>query len=95
MNISGSDLHPHLQARMVQRGVTLDEIQQTLDRGWRADDAREGTRGKVFVFSYRKNWEGQWYEEKEVSVYYKMQKGEVILLTVKARYGAGFPRREV
>ena len=37
-------------------------------------------------------WEGKYFEEKEVSVYYKMISQEVILLTVKARYGKNFPR---
>ena len=95
MHIQESDLHSHLRARMAQRGVTLDEIQRTLDNGWRANDAREGTLGKVFVFNYRKEWEGQVYEEKEVSVYYRLRDGHPIFLTVKARYGKLFPRSEV
>ena len=49
-------------------------------------------RGKVFVFPYRRAWEGQFYEEKEVTVYYKIVTGKMVLLTVKARYGQAFPR---
>ncbi len=93
-HITQSDLHPHLKARMEQRGVTLDEIQRALDEGWIASDARIGTVGRTLVFPYAQEWEGAFYSEKEVTVYYKIVEGGIILLTVKARYGSGFPRGE-
>ncbi len=77
---------------MRQRGVTLRELERTLQEGWPAADAKPGTEGKVFVFPYRRTWEGQFYEEKEVTVYYKIVEGKMVLLTVKARYGKAFPR---
>lgn len=86
------DLHAHLRARMAQRGVTLAEIQQTLENGWRATDCRPGTLGQVLILSYRAEWEGRFYDEKEVTVYYKVKDGQLILLTVKARYGESFQR---
>ncbi len=46
------------------------------------------------VLPYQAEWEGQFYEEKEVSVYYKGVGERLILLTVKARYGKDFPRGE-
>ena len=67
------DLHPHLRARMFQRGVTKGEIEATLREGWEADDAKPRTLGKVSVFPYNDNWEGQFFEEKEVRVYYKLE----------------------
>jgi hypothetical protein len=45
------------------------------------------------VFPYEMAWEGQFYHEKEVTGYYKVTKEGLILLTAKARYGQGFPRR--
>lgn len=90
--VTESDLHGHLRARMTQRGVTLEEIQETLKNGWSATDCRPGTLGQVLVFSYRAQWEGRFYDEKEVTVYYKTKDGQLILLTVKARYGEGFLR---
>ena len=33
------------------------------------------------------DWEGEFFEEKEVTVYYKIKSDKLILLTVKARYG--------
>jgi len=91
--ISEADLHPHLRARMRQRGVTQEEIEQTLNEGWRATDAKPGTLGKTMVFPYEQEWEGKFHLEKEVTVYYKKADDDIILLTVKARYGRGFPRR--
>jgi len=92
LKISSEDLHAHLRARMTQRGVTLSELEQTLNNGLEAKDCKPGTLGKVMVFAYGSEWEGQTYLEKEVTVYYKIAKGKIVLLTVKARYGASFPR---
>jgi len=93
VRITRADLHPHLQARMHQRGVTLEEIERTLNEGWEATDAKLGTLGTVMVFPCEAEWEGQFHPEKEVTVYYRKVAHEgVILLTVKARYGRGFPR---
>jgi hypothetical protein len=91
IRLTKADLHSHLRARMRQRGVTREEIEQTLNKGWEARDAKPGTSGKVLVFPYEAEWEGRFYREKEVTVYYKVIAGEIILLTVKARYGQGFP----
>jgi len=91
--ITETDLHPHLQARMRQRGITREEIERALNEGWVATDAKPGTLGRVKVFLYGMEWEGRFYREKEVTVYYKVADEEIILLTAKARYGQGFPRR--
>jgi hypothetical protein len=75
---------------MSQRGITIEEIERVLNEGWEATDAKPGTLGKVFVFLYNRIWEGKLFEEKEVSVYYRLVNNRVSLLTVKARYGKGF-----
>lgn len=93
--ISEADLHPHLRTRMLQRGVTLEEIEHTLNEGWEAQDAKPGTRGKVRIFPYNREWEGAWFEEKEVSVYYRTMGQALVVLTVKARYGRDFPKGTV
>jgi hypothetical protein len=91
--VTEADLHPHLLARMRQRGVTLEDIELTLREGWQAADARIGTLGKTMVFAYEAEWEGEFYLETEVTVYYRRTEEGIVLLTVKARYGQGFPRR--
>jgi len=94
ISITERDLHSHIRARMRQRGVTFEEIIQTLEKGWPASKAKPGTFGKTFVFPYQREWEGRYFEEKEVTVYYKMVMGKLVLLTVIARYGSGFPKRD-
>ena len=71
-----------------------EEIEHTLNAGWAASDAKPGTKGKVFVFDYRAEWLGHFFEEKEVTVYYKVIGEAITLLTAKARYGKDFPRRD-
>lgn len=93
MQINDSDFHAHLTARMEQRGITRLEIERTLNEGWVAGDAKPGVLGKMFVFNYQAIWEGKFYEEKEVVVYFKPLNDRVILLTAKARYGKNFPRK--
>lgn len=94
IKVTMDDIHEHLESRMSQRGVRKEEVEYVLNNGWEALDAKPGTQGKTAVFAHRAEWEGRWYEEKEVSVYYKMIDGLLVLLTVKARYGSAFPRRE-
>jgi len=93
MKLDDSDFHPHLRARMLQRGITKEEVEKVLNDGWEADDAKPGTLGKALVSSYRSDWEEKYFEEKEVRVYYKVVNDEFTLLTVKARYGKDFPKR--
>jgi len=63
-----------------------------IDKGWCAEDAKEGTFGKTYVFLYNNYWEGKYYKEKEVTVYYKMKQEKIVLLTAKARYGRDFKK---
>ena len=69
IQIKDEDLHPHLRARMSQRGVSREEIEITLNQGQQTTDAKPETQGKVFIFPYKVEWEGQFYEEKEITVY--------------------------
>ena len=77
---------------MEQRGIAEAEIEYVLNVGWEATDAKSGTSGRVAVFPFRGEWQGTFYEEKEVTVYYKETDGDIVLLTAKARYGESFPK---
>ncbi|MDP3298362.1 MAG: DUF4258 domain-containing protein [Thermodesulfovibrionia bacterium] len=92
MKIKDADIQHHLEARMLQRGISKEEIEITINKGWSAEDAKEGTIGKTFVFPYNNYWEGKYYKETEVTVYYKMKEDKIILLTAKARYGKNFKK---
>ena len=90
IKLSEADIHPHLRARMAQRGVSKDEIEKTLEKGEEARDAKLGTYGKFLILLYNNYWEGKFYEQKEITVYYKLVGEKMMILTVKARYGERF-----
>jgi len=90
IKISKEHIHPHLQARMNQRGIVIEEIERVLNDGWDAQDAKHGTKGKVIVVPYAAEWEERFYQEKEITVYYKENGDEIVILTVIARYGDSF-----
>jgi hypothetical protein len=90
--LSDEQFHSHLRRRMEQRGITEEEVRKTIREGWSASDAKPGTNGRTLVFPYNARWEGTHYEEKEITVYYKTEDDELILLTAIARYGSDFPR---
>lgn len=92
MKIKDSDIHHHLRVRMLQRGISQEEIAITINKGWNAEDAKEGTIGKTYIFSYNSYWEDKFHEEKEITVYYKIKEEKIILLTAKARYGKNFKK---
>lgn len=78
---------------MEQRGITEGEVRTTIQEGWPSSDAKPGTKGRTLVFPYDATWEGTHYEEKEVTVYFKTEDDELILLTAIVRYGSDFPRQ--
>ena len=77
---------------MLQRGISIEEIRITVDKGWPAEDVKDGTIGKTFAFPHNDYWEDKFYEEKEVTVYYKMKEEKMVLLSAKARYGKNFKK---
>lgn len=60
-----SDIHPHLRDRMQQRGISLEDVETTINEDWDAEDTKEGTSGKVFVFSFNEYWEGKYFRRKK------------------------------
>jgi hypothetical protein len=90
--LTDENFHSHLRRRMEQRGITEDEVQETVQRGWKSGDAKPGTQGRTLVFPHDAQWEGTYYEEKEVTVYFKTDDDDLVLLTAIARYGSDFPR---
>jgi len=81
------EVHPHLKARMKERGVILEEIETTIENGYSCKDAKPGTYCKVYIFPYNKDWSGKIFKEKEVTGYYKYIDDDINVLTVKTRYG--------
>jgi hypothetical protein len=53
--LTDDHFHSHVRRRMEQRGVTEEEVRETLDVGWAATDAKPGTEGRTLVFSYERD----------------------------------------
>ena len=94
IHLTENHFHPHLNTRMKQRGITRTEIEKTLNTGHDAPDAKPGTIGKVKTFAFEGEWEGKYYKEKQVIVYYKQVADNIILLTAIAKYGDQFSREQ-
>jgi len=90
IKLSKSDFHSHILKRMRERGISIEEIEKTLNEGKYAEDAKKETNGKKYVFNFGKEREGIFFKQKEVTVYYKRKENKIILLTVLARYGDKF-----
>ena len=45
ITIEESDIHAHIKTRMQQRGISVQEIEKTINTGWAAEDAQEETFG--------------------------------------------------
>lgn len=88
------DFHEHIRKRLITRGISEAEVRSVLEHGWPGTDAQRSTGCRVLVFPFNADWEGRHYQEKQVTVYFKVVKDEVVLLTAKARYGSNFPRRD-
>lgn len=86
------DFSEHFRTRMARRGATPQEVEETLAHGWPCGDARPGAECRVAVFRFEADWEGRWFAEKELTVYFKYDGDQFIFVTLKTRYGAGFPR---
>jgi len=54
MKIKDTDIHHHLRARMLQRGIGKEEIEITINKGWSTGGAKEGTIGKTSFTRRRK-----------------------------------------
>lgn len=64
--LSEEAIHDHLRGRMLQRGITSQNIERTLNQGWDTSETKPGTLGRVFVFPYEAEWEGRFYEERRL-----------------------------
>lgn len=86
------DFHEHIRKRLITRGISESEVRSVLDHGWPGTDAQPSAGCRVLVFPFNAAWEGCPYQEKEVTVYFKVVNDELVLLTAKARYGSNFPK---
>lgn len=78
-------IHPHAQERMKERGVTEDEVKNTVAQGeqFPAKFNRTGFR-RNFLFDNK--WRGKHYRTKQVESYAVQENTDWVVITVITRY---------
>ena len=78
-------LHPHARARLIERGVTEEEVISTVTGGERVAE-KFGRVGFRRHFSYGQIWRGKRYATKQVEVIAVEESSQWLVITVIARY---------
>lgn len=78
-------LHPHAAARLVERGVSQEEVSATVLGGERVP-AKFGRVGFRRHFPYGTLWRGKTYATKQVEVFAVEEPQRWMVVTVVARY---------
>lgn len=76
----------HARERAIQRGTTEEEIVKVITDG-KEVQAKQDRKAKEKVFTYGKEWLGEYYPHKKVVAIYKEENGDIIVITVKVFYG--------
>ena len=79
-------IDPHTVERMRERGTNEQEVKETLETGNNilGKYGRLG-KSKVFIFDNVRN--GKYYREKKLEVYYIIEHGKIITVTVNVFFG--------
>jgi hypothetical protein len=78
-------LHPHAEARLPERGATLDEVLATVAGGERFP-ARFGRTGFRRNFVFNEDWRGRRYATKQVEAFAVVEDGAWLVITIIVRY---------
>ena len=79
------NIHPHAETRMNERGVSYEEIEETVNHG-ETFDAKYGRKGFRKNFSFDSEWRGTWYNVKQVEVYAVNEGNDFLVITVISKY---------
>ena len=79
-------IDPHTLQRAQKRGVTEDEIRDTITNGI-SIPAKQERFAKSMIFAFQAMYNNIFYKEKKVEVYYVIEQEIIITVTVYAFYG--------
>ncbi|HLF90126.1 MAG TPA: hypothetical protein VI451_14360 [Anaerolineales bacterium] len=79
-------IDPHTLERAEERGTNEQEIQEVIDTGFSVP-GKHGRKGKGKVFEFKRKRHGKFYEHKRVEVFYTIEGGSIITVTVYVFYG--------
>jgi hypothetical protein len=74
----------HALERMEERGGSRHEVRMAIREG-EASDARHGRTEFTYTFPFEDEWNGTYYEHKELTVYAADDGGDWIVVTVISR----------
>jgi len=79
-------LDNHTKERAIERGVSEDEIIDTIKNG-NDFQAKTNRKGKYKIFQFNNIRNKVYYKQKRVEVIYLIEKSKIITITVYAFYG--------
>ena len=79
-------IDPHTLDRAKQRGASLGEIKEVIKSG-KLIPARGNRLARAKVFDFKQQRNKHYYEQKRIEVFYLIENGKIITVTVYAFYG--------
>jgi len=78
-------LHPHAQARLVERGATETEVIDTVQSGKSFPAKFDRTKWRQ-NFAYNADWKGKHYATKQVEAIASNEAGDWVVITVIVKF---------
>ena len=78
-------LHPHAEARMVERGASKEEVLDTVSRGELSPTGHGRARFRR-NFVYNNIWQGRHFTTKQVEAIAVRENGDWLVITVLTRF---------
>jgi len=79
-------IDPHTLERAEERGTNEEEIKDVINTGFTVQ-GKYGRFGKAKVYDFKQIRHNKYYEEKRVEVFYMIEEGAIITVTVYVFYG--------
>lgn len=80
-------IDPHTLERVKERGTNEEEIKDTIKTGFPVP-AKYGRRiERTKIYDFKRKRHGKYYEQKKVEVFYVIEKGSAVTVTVYVFYG--------
>jgi len=82
----GIQIDPHTLERAEERGTSEEEIKDVINTGFPIP-AKHGRMGKAKIYDFKQERHGKYYEQKRVEVFYTIERGVPVIVTVYVFYG--------
>ncbi len=79
-------IDPHTIERAGERGTNEDEIKDVIETGFTIP-AKYGRIGSAKVYDFKRTRHGKYYDQKRIEVFYVIEEGLVVTVTVYVFYG--------